>query len=66
MVYPKASAKKLMKSVGTKRSSDAAVRKLVSGAEDWTTSVARKAKKYAEHAGRQTVKAEDIELALKY
>jgi histone H3/H4 len=66
MVYPKASAKKLMKSVGTKRISDAAVTKLISGAEEWTTQTARRANEFAKHAGRQTVKAEDIELALKY
>jgi len=66
MVYPKASGKKLIKSVGAQRSSDAAVTKLVSGAEEWTMNIARKANEYAQHAGRKTVKAEDIELAMKY
>lgn len=66
MVYPKASGKKLMKSVGAKRSSEDAVAKLVSSAEEWTVATARRANEYAKHAGRKTVKLEDVELALKY
>lgn len=65
MLYPKASGKKIMKSVGAQRSSDAATTRLVSGAEEWSTAIAMRAKDFAKHAGRKTVKLEDIELALK-
>lgn len=66
MVIPKASGKKIIKSVGAIRSSDKAVTKLVASAEDWAADVAFRANGFAKHAGRKTVKEEDIELALRY
>lgn len=66
MVIPKASGKKIIKSVGAVRSSDKAVTRLIASAEDWAANVALRANGFAKHAGRKTVKEEDIELALKY
>ncbi len=62
---PKAPTARLIKSVGAVRVSGDAVDLLAEVMEDYGTSIARKANEYAHHAGRKTIKASDIKLALK-
>ena len=61
---PKAPTARLIKNVGASRVSRDAVVLLAEVMEDYGTSVARKANEYAHHAGRKTIKASDIKLAL--
>ena len=62
---PKAPTARLIKNVGASRVSGDAVVLLAEAMEDYGTSVARRANEYAHHAGRKTIKASDIKLALK-
>jgi histone H3/H4 len=61
---PKAPAARLMKSVGASRISGEAVDMLTEAMEDYGTDVARKANAFAHHAGRKTIKASDVKLAM--
>lgn len=61
---PKAPTARLIKNVGASRVSGDAVVLLAEAMEDYGTSVARRANEYAHHAGRKTIKASDIKLAL--
>lgn len=61
---PKAPTARLIKNVGASRVSGDAVILLAEAMEDYGTSVARRANEYAHHAGRKTIKASDIKLAL--
>lgn len=63
--YPKAPTARLLKSVGAERVSTDAIDVLGQAAEDYVTSISQKATTYARHAGRKTVQASDIRLALK-
>ncbi len=62
---PIAPVKRLLKNAGASRISEDAAVKLADVLEDIGEDVARTATKLAKHAGRKTVKAEDIELAAK-
>ena len=60
---PIAPIKRLLKNAGASRISDDAAIKLAEVLEEIGEDLARDATKLAKHAGRKTVKAEDIELA---
>ncbi len=60
---PIAPIKRLLKNAGASRISDEAAIKLAEVLEEIGEEVSRDATKLAKHAGRKTVKAEDIKLA---
>ena len=60
MAIPKAPVNRIIKDAGAERVSDAAVVALV----EYSAAVAKKAIEYAKIAKRQTVKADDIALAI--
>ena len=64
MAIPKAPVKRIMKEEGAERVSAEAVDALVDYLETDADAIARKAIDYAKLAKRQTVKAEDIALAI--
>lgn len=61
---PKAPTARLIKATGVTRVSGDAVDLLAEVMEDYGTSIAVRAKDLAHHAGRKTVKASDIKLAM--
>ena len=61
----KASVDKLIRKAGAERVSEDASKALARILEEEAIDVAREAVALAEHAGRKTVKKEDIELAIK-
>ena len=69
MIYlselPKAPVARLMKKTGISRISGDAIYEMSEAMEDYGLELAAKAKDYAHHAGRKTIKVEDIKLALK-
>jgi histone H3/H4 len=65
MVLPLASVDKLIRKAGAHRVSEGAARELGAHLQDTAIEVAREAITLASHAGRKTVKAEDIRLAQK-
>ena len=64
-IIPKAPIAKIMQNVGAKRVSDDAVSVLVDYLIDFSAELSQRAIKIANHAGRKTVKGEDIKIALK-
>ncbi len=64
-LLPIAAMGKIMKDSGAKRVSLPAKKALKEELETITLEIAEKAVKYANHAGRRTVKASDIKLAAK-
>lgn len=62
---PRAPVARIMKNVGATRISNDAVSLMNEALEDYGISIATKAKDYAHHAGRKTIKADDVKLALK-
>lgn len=55
----------ILKQAGAERVSEAAAQALATVVKNFTFEVAKDAVKFAKHAGRKTVKREDIELARK-
>lgn len=64
-LLPLAAMEKLLKQGGADRVSDKAKAALKDAIEDISNEIAAKAIKLAAHAGRKTIKAEDIKLAIK-
>ena len=62
---PKAPVARLMKRTGATRISNDAIDVMNEAIEDYSLKLAFKAKDYAQHAGRKTIKADDVKLALK-
>ena len=60
-----AAMEKLLKKEGAKRVSDSAKIALAESLEEYAEQLSLKAIKFAAHAGRKTVKSEDIKLAVK-
>ena len=65
MPLPLASIDKLIRKAGAYRVSEGAAKELAIHLEEVATAYAREAITLADHAGRKTVKAEDIKLAKK-
>jgi histone H3/H4 len=65
-LLPLAAMEHIMKQAGAKRVSDKAKAALKDVLEDKANEIAANAVKLALHAGRKTVKEEDIKLASKY
>ena len=64
--YPKAPSARLAKNAGAERISADAVDVLTDAVDAYATTIAKKATVYARHAGRKTVLASDVKLALEW
>lgn len=62
--FPRAPTARIMKNAGAQRISGDAVDELLAAIEDYGTDIASRANDLAHHAGRKTVKASDIKLAM--
>jgi DNA-binding protein len=62
---PVAAMERLLKKAGAQRVAEDAKVALKKALEDYAQRIGESASKYAVHAGRKTVKSEDIELATK-
>jgi DNA-binding protein len=60
---PSAPFERIMKNVGAHRVGEDAKEKMREIVEEYSIKLATKAVKMAEHAGRKTIKAEDVKLA---
>lgn len=56
---------RIMRKAGAERVSEAAARAIAAVLEEKAIDISRPTVEYAKHAGRKTVKAEDIRMALK-
>ena len=64
-LIPLAAMEKIMRQAGADRVSDDAKSSLKSIIEEKAEEISKRAIKFAIHAGRKTIKAEDIKLAVK-
>ncbi|NYT19667.1 MAG: histone family protein [Methanosarcinales archaeon] len=62
-ILPLASVERLIRSAGSERVSESAASALLEILEDYGVKISKEAIIYANHAGRKTVKSEDIQLA---
>jgi len=62
---PIAPIDRLIRKAGAERVSEEAAKVLAEYLEEYAIEIAKKSTDYARHAGRKTVKAEDIKLAIK-
>ncbi|GAB6102547.1 MULTISPECIES: archaeal histone HpkA [Thermococcus] len=62
---PIAPIDRLIRKAGAERVSEEAAKVLAEYLEEYAIELAKKSTEYARHAGRKTVKAEDIKLAIK-
>lgn len=65
MSLPKAPIERIIRKAGAERVSEEAVLELRDAVEELEATIAQEAVEIAEHAGRNTVKKEDIEMATK-